>query len=68
MTPSERGQLIRSAIEGGDLGTAHAIISVAPFLSGMDAKEQAGIKALVEQKFAPEQTEQREATALVLQK
>jgi hypothetical protein len=41
MQPSERGQLIRSAIEAGDIATAHAIISVAPFLSGMDAKEQA---------------------------
>jgi hypothetical protein len=68
MKGSDRGALIRTAIEAGDLATAHAVISVAPFLSGMTAQEQAGIKTLVEKKFAADQVAQREASAAVLEK
>lgn len=68
MQPSERGQLIRTAIAAGDIATAHAVLSVAPFLSGMDAKEQAAFKALAEAQFAPDQLAQRDAAARVLEK
>jgi len=68
MKSSERGNLIRTAIESGDIATAHAVLTTAPFLWGGDAKEQAAYRAFAEIKFAPDQTAQRDAVVRVLEK